>query len=548
MAASAATFTVTNTNDAGPGTLRQAILGASSSSGADLIAFAIPSSGTRQIVLSSTLPPLVDDAGVTIDGFTQPGASPNIDVAGDDAVRLVELDSSEFTTIIIQSNANVLRGLHINGLSPFGCCAGVLIERGSGNRLEGMLIRRQNVGVTIQSSGNLVGGLRPQDRNWFRRDDVGVLLYGSLASNNAVRGNFIGEIRPGFDERNFVGVVIDEGASNNVVGGLGTGAGNVISGNEFGVSVQRNTTVPGPETIDNRVEGNLIGTDPRGFDGVGNSTGVGIFSAVRTRIGGSAAAARNLVRGFFGYGVDVVVGRETVIEGNVIEAGPPEQVQSSSAIGIRLVGTAIENTLRRNRIAFNGGPGIQIERNLPPQANRNSISQNSISGNGEIGIDLGADGVTLNDPGDSDTGANDLQNFPTLGSAHSGANSTSASGVLESAPGMSYQIEIFASSACDRSGNGEGERFLGSRSVTTDGAGLASFVFFESTSVPIGSFLTATATDPNGNTSEFSPCRVVVAGAPPGVEAIPNLGTTGLVVLAVLLAAIGCLVTAAAID
>jgi len=88
----AATFTVTNTNDSGPGSLRQAILDANASPGADLISFNIPGSGGHTISPQTALPALTDYAGVTLDGYTQPGSSPNTLVVGDNAVVAIEID------------------------------------------------------------------------------------------------------------------------------------------------------------------------------------------------------------------------------------------------------------------------------------------------------------------------------------------------------------------------------------------------------------------------------------------------------------------------
>ena len=166
---------------------------------------------------------------------------------------------------------------------------------------------------------------------------------------------------------------------------------------------------------------------------------------------------------------------------------------------------------------------------------------NSIHDNATLGIDLVPIGVTANDVGDADDGPNNLQNFPTLTSARSGAGFTNVQGVLESISGGTFEIEIFVNAACDPSGNGEGESFLGSASVTTDATGVGSFSVITSGNVPIGSSLTATATDSDGNTSEFSTCQVVVVGAPPGLDTIPTLGATGLVALAVLLGLVGFL-------
>ncbi len=90
----AATFIVSNTNDSGPGSLRQAILDANLAPGADDITFHFPGAGVHMISPLSPLPPLTDDAGVTIDGYTQPGSKPNRKAIGDNAVLLIELDGA----------------------------------------------------------------------------------------------------------------------------------------------------------------------------------------------------------------------------------------------------------------------------------------------------------------------------------------------------------------------------------------------------------------------------------------------------------------------
>ena len=136
---------------------------------------------------------------------------------------------------------------------------------------------------------------------------------------------------------------------------------------------------------------------------------------------------------------------------------------------------------------------------------RNSILGNSIFRNGELGIDLGPDGVTGNDDGDGDGGANLLQNFPLITSAVG----NTVSGTLNSAAGRTFRIEIFSNSGvapCDSSGNGEGETFVGTTNVTTDTSGNQSFTVTLATPLPSGAAVTATATDPDGNTSEFSQC------------------------------------------
>jgi len=134
---------------------------------------------------------------------------------------------------------------------------------------------------------------------------------------------------------------------------------------------------------------------------------------------------------------------------------------------------------------------------------------NSIHSNAGLGIDLGDDGVTPNDLGDFDSGANNFQNFPVLTSAISG--STSIEGTLNSTVNTTFRLEFFSNIACDPSGNGEGESFLGSTDVTTDGNGDVMFMATFPVTVPVGQFITATATDPNNDTSEFSQCSETAA-------------------------------------
>ena len=132
-------------------------------------------------------------------------------------------------------------------------------------------------------------------------------------------------------------------------------------------------------------------------------------------------------------------------------------------------------------------------------ATGNAIRRNSLLGNTLRGIDLANNGVTANDVGDADTGANNLQNFPVLATAPGGIQ-----GTLNSRPSLTYTVEYFINENCDPSGNGEGESLVGSVSVATDANGNATLPLF-----PIGAgvLITATATSPTGDTSEFSSVR-----------------------------------------
>jgi parallel beta-helix repeat protein len=151
----------------------------------------------------------------------------------------------------------------------------------------------------------------------------------------------------------------------------------------------------------------------------------------------------------------------------------------------------------RNTIAFNGTNGITAFSSV-----RNRILSNSIHSNDELGIDLGDDGITPNDPQDPDTGPNNLQNFPVITSAIT----TTIKGKLNSKPGQTYKVQFF----CNPASTNEGKKFLGQKSVTTGADGKVSFAFEPAQAVKVGQAVTATATDPDGNTSEFSESLEVV--------------------------------------
>src|SRR5262249_45121464 len=108
----------------------------------------------------------------------------------------------------------------------------------------------------------------------------------------------------------------------------------------------------------------------------------------------------------------------------------------------------------------------------------NKISRNSIYSNNFNGIDLnGGSG-------------NNGQPAPVLTTPSTG----STQGTLRAASSTPYTIEFFANPACRQ--YGDGKDFIGFSSTTTDSNGNASFT------VPSGQYITATATDPNNNTSQ----------------------------------------------
>jgi hypothetical protein len=171
----------------------------------------------------------------------------------------------------------------------------------------------------------------------------------------------------------------------------------------------------------------------------------------------------------------------------------------------RLLGGSVGDGTRgrANTIAFNGKDGVLIKGSDLSTAN--SVLSNFIFSNGELGIDLSADGLTSNDAGDVDTGPNGLQNKPVLTFAKTVSGKTTIKGKLNSRPNKTYTLELFS----NPSGN-EGKKLIGEKSVRTDEFGNRSFTF-TSAAVSVGKTVTAMATNTSGSkdTSEFSAPRKV---------------------------------------
>jgi YD repeat-containing protein len=273
-------------------------------------------------------------------------------------------------------------------------------------------------------------------------------------------------------------------------------------------------------TIGNLVEGNYIGTDLKGASALGNLyDGIETNGSLNNTIGGSAPGAGNVISGNGQYGV-YIYGTGTdgnLVQGNKIGVAANGAALGNGDNGIYIQVGAANNTVggtvagAGNEIANNNGAGVLIY-----AGDGNAVLGNSLHDNASLGIDLYPPlGVTANDPGDADSGTNNLQNFPVLSSAGSDGSSTTVSGTLNSEANGTYRIEFFANAGCDPSGYGEGQTYLGFTSVTTNGSGDASFNVTLPVASAAGSSLTATATDATNDTSEFSACVTVAQLATP---------------------------------
>ena len=199
----------------------------------------------------------------------------------------------------------------------------------------------------------------------------------------------------------------------------------------------------------------------------------------------------------------VVTAGNTTIHGLVVERFGGGGSGAGGA-GIVLAGPVGGNVVIENTITSNRGAGVVIT-----DGAANAVDADAIFANGGLGIDLGGDGVTPNDALDSDTGPNNLQNFPSVTMALSSGGTTTIEGTLDSTPDSQFTLQFFANSSCDVSGHGQGATFLGSMLVTTDSVGDVSWSTALPIGVPTGWFITATARNALSGTSEFSACQPV---------------------------------------
>lgn len=209
------------------------------------------------------------------------------------------------------------------------------------------------------------------------------------------------------------------------------------------------------------------------------------------------------IEGFPDYGAVLVSDSIRITRSEFVSNGKGGiQIASSGHV----IGDSLETS---NRFENNGGAGIEMA-----SGDGNTILFNTFTGNTGGGIDLGGDGVTNNDTGDPDVGANQLQNFPVLTRVlASGAGNTMIEGTLNSLSDRTYTLQFFANETCHASGHGEGASLLGATQTSTDANGNAAFSLSVDSTTAIGQFVTSTATeDDHGRTSEFSACFEIVSG------------------------------------
>ncbi len=354
------------------------------------IHFAIPPlSGTSEILISPTsqLPDI--SRAVTIDGYTQSGATPNTDPVVSNAVIRIRIDG--FGTPI------GTRGLRL--------CAPTVVR--------GLSITRFSVGIEkcSPSASEIVG-------NFF-----GVAADGVTgATNNASLLANGGPLR---------------------VGGNTPADRNVIVATLVGITLA-------PAASGSLVDNNLFGADRTGTVPLGSGTGASITAAT-----------------------------DTVF-----------------------LGTLAPNAFRFLPRAISVASGAELG---------NLFGSNTFSNHAQLAVDLGADGVTPNDPGDTDIGPNNLQNFPVLTLAERTDNGLRVVGELDTiAP--QFTLAIYASTSCHSSGHGPGEQLLDTQPLSGDRFDTQVLTDLD---LSVFTTITATATTTDG-TSEISAC-ITATDPPPGI-------------------------------
>lgn len=569
--AHAAIFVVSNTNDDGAGSFRRAVEDANDRLGPDLIKFDISGTGIKTITLQ------VDFAGihsridivdtVIIDGWSQGGGNyqgpPLIELRCvgtansclafiTDEFRPSDASNSLLRGIIISEAGG--RALNISGtasqpvdhVTVQGCYIGTNASGTGAGHVGG-------VGILMQrGSHHQIGGAQASQRNVISSTSPAEFSEPAIrittSDHNIIEGNYIGLDQTGSAVlRNGNGLVLFR-SNDNRIGGTAPGQRNVISGN-----LRNGVEVFGSN---NSVEGNYIGTLADGVSPAGNGNwgvvigGDSIVPTSKNNIGGGTSAAGNVIcdNGIGppfdggGDGGGILLLQHTslnTIKNNLIGVGVGRTSVGNHGEGILIQDSSLNSiggiaTLGRfslsmgNTIRFNSRAGIRIVKGGGNHLSGNSIWDNG--GRSGLGIDLSpldVLGVTANDDCDLDAGPNRLQNFPVIDRVVvSSSGVVTIEGVLRSSPpgivspgiptragNGKYAIEFFANHACSGLGNGQGETFLGSTTVSLKPKSCsARFRTTLNVQLRPGIVITATATDSLNNTSEFSECFPVVGG------------------------------------
>jgi parallel beta-helix repeat protein len=550
-------LTVTNTNDSGPGSLREAMLAANNPGPTDRIVFNIPGAGVHTIQLLTPLPALVNKTA--IDATTQPSYFSVPTIAG---TPLVELDGTSIggsTASGIQFSATAggssVRGLSIGGFGGQGVYiqadACTVAANHIGCNAAGTIGRPNGAGVFgVGAGASRIGGWNAKSRNVISGNSAqGV--YFSGGADPWILGNYIGTNASGTTALlNLGGGVFTDFTTSVYLGGLDSGGGNLISGNVGAGAFLRNSA-PITSVQGHQIYGNWIGTNVYGTGALGNSEHglylaspycfVGFASASNVisanglqglHVAGPESKNNYIYSNFIGTTYDGTrplgnnsVGlwlRETSdneLVGNVVGSnqGHGILISDPSSHGNVMRGNAVGTNLGGATDLGNQSTGIHVSGydtriGGPFSEDANVIAYNSdgvivfeggpieirrnrIYGNQFLSIDLLGNGITPNDAGDVDAGPNELLNFPVLESVTYDPmfGLLTIVGHLDGLPLREHVIDMYSSPQCNANGNGASDTRIVGLQVDTDGAGHVDFELSTSANGVAGYHFSATA-------------------------------------------------------
>jgi uncharacterized repeat protein (TIGR01451 family) len=606
-------FTVTTTADSGPaesnlystrtpGSLRTAITNANDTTGPTSIVFNIPvsdanynlntgvftiqplpntncnSSNGSSFVPCQALPPL--PAGCTMDGYTQPGgslngitqppASPNTLANGDNAVLKIEINGAldgQGPDGVDVSGTTTVRGLILTGFNtvqyPDGTTEGgdgidlssasnYVEGNFSGVDYRGATAKPNNTGIADFGSSNTIGGTTPQARNLVAANQFANFTSPSISTpgTELFQGNYSGTDRTG---KIALGGAIAIAGQSITIGGTSAGAGNLISG---GGGVGIAYASPSQFTpANNVVQGNFIGVDVTGAKALPNVIGLSISSGDMNLIGGTTPAARNIISGNNGDGIEVFNGSDqNLIQGNYIgvdvsgtvnlgntgdginhtgldgtanavqtliggeAAGAGNAISANSLNGIELGGAANDvfgqtgSTVLGNRIGTdptgatamgNQGAGVLIDQggSFLVIGNTDTPSTNTIAYNSGDGVTI--DPATGNIYIGVQTGNNSVTNNLIYSNGGSGLR------IISGVHNQASDNSIYSNSQLGIDVDAPGPLVNSNCNSVTSGANNLQNAPVLTPASPATTYISATATDPAGDTSEFSNCAAM---------------------------------------
>lgn len=467
-------FIVSTTADNGnnasptPGSLRAAIQAGNAAGAPYKVSFQLNASCPAVITVSTALPDITGN--VTIDGRTQTGWSPNTGYGAFDATLCLVLNGSGSVSVPwafhVPSNASsaqlTIKGMALSGFTD----AAIKLEGGHDHHLQGNQIgavpftNASDKGIYVggSASGSYIGGFDdPSSVNLISGTDTAGIYLENAVGGSVIANNLIGFQTDGLSP-----------LSNGIGIYLFNSPGNLISYNYVGNSDNAGIQISGPSALQNIVQTNNIGVN---------------------RLGGAAGNAT---------------------------AG----VALSFAAQANTIGAPASATWGGNFIMHNGGPGVWV---TPSGGASNRVLSGNFYSNGGLPIDLDGSGPTANPSGPGSSGPNLRQAHPILTQAlrsAAGTTSTLVGSLSASRGNTSYRFDVYHAAECGANGRGVGGYPLAKFNATTNASGQVNinagiaFPFV----MNLGA-ISATATDPDGNTSEISNCVMEVLDNNPAVFA-----------------------------